>query len=383
MEEAAIDIITSSSSFLQKLEARIAITNSVLCVGLDPHEQELQVVGTNQACDAAYTFCKNLIDATLPYTCCYKPNIAFFEALGPGGIEVLVRICTELIRPHHIPILLDGKRGDIGSTAAAYATACYDVIPADAVTLSPLMGWDSIQPFVTSPYDKKGAFLLCKTSNPGSNDLLNLQLSTQEKLYERIASLTGHTWSQQTTATLGLVVGATDVAALRTVRKVAGDAVWILAPGVGAQGGNLMEACQAGMNSVGSGCIIPISRGISTAADPKEAAKEFCNMIQSIRTQIQSQQQPRDHESTPTGITTVALSTATTSTGDSSSTIQLYQKEFIEFSLQQNVLKFGTFTLKSGRVSPYFFNAGLFASGYALYMLGEAYASTIMSSSQL
>jgi len=144
---------SSSSSFFTKLEARVSQVDSLLCVGLDPHGA--QILGADyatatesQKCDAAYTFCKTIIDATLPYAACYKPNAAFFEALGArDGTNTLVRVLKEI--PPEVPILLDVKRGDIGSTAAAYAEACYDHCNADAVTLSPLMGWDSVEPFVT------------------------------------------------------------------------------------------------------------------------------------------------------------------------------------------------------------------------------------------
>jgi uridine monophosphate synthetase len=141
------------SSFFSKLEARVEEVNSLLCIGLDPHSKELfpdsdAKPTPQQKCDAAFTFCKNLIDATIPYAACYKPNAAFFEALGvEQGNATLKRVLQEI--PSNIPILLDVKRGDIGSTAAAYAEACYDHLGADAVTLSPLMGWDSVAPFVT------------------------------------------------------------------------------------------------------------------------------------------------------------------------------------------------------------------------------------------
>ena len=128
--------------------------NSLLCVGLDPHGKQIvvndddSITTQEQKCDAAFTFCKTLIDATLPYAACYKPNAAFFEALGTTyGSQTLERVIQEI--PSHIPILLDVKRGDVGSTATAYAESCYDHFHADAVTLSPLMGWDSVSPFVT------------------------------------------------------------------------------------------------------------------------------------------------------------------------------------------------------------------------------------------
>jgi uridine monophosphate synthetase len=147
---------SSSSSFFTKLEARVSQIDSLLCIGLDPHGA--QILGDDYAtstaeekCDAAFTFCKTIIDATLPYAACYKPNAAFFEALGvQDGNATLVRVLKEI--PSEVPVLLDVKRGDIGSTAAAYAEACYDHCNADAVTLSPLMGWDSVEPFVTGKF---------------------------------------------------------------------------------------------------------------------------------------------------------------------------------------------------------------------------------------
>ena len=408
------------SSFLEKLEARIAITNSLLCVGLDPHENELYSTNPNpddpnvsrrstaDHCDAIYTFCKNLIDATLEYTCCYKPNIAFFECVGPEGLAVLHRICTELIVPHHVPILLDVKRGDIGSTATAYAQACYEALPADAITVSPLMGYDSIQPFLTPPYHQKGIFLLCKTSNPGSQDFLNCHIqsstststttettTTTTTLYERIASLTSQEWHpQHPAATWGLVVGATDTIALQQVRRRISPDIWILAPGIGAQGGNLHDTLFYGMNQKGSGLIVPISRGISTQPNPKLAAQEFHQQIQTMRNQRLAEynnnnSNSNNNSSSSTNEASIA-STATLSSAppppppptDEPQLLD-HQREFIQFSIQQKVLQFGTYTLKSGRVSPYFFNAGLFHTGYALYQLGLAYATTIMTSSRL
>lgn len=271
----------------------------------------------------------------------------------------LERVCREI--PPEIPILLDVKRGDIGSTAAAYAKACFD-LKVDAVTLSPLMGWDSVEPFITGDYHDKGAFLLCKTSNPGSNDILALNLASGDTVYEHIAKLVCQ-WQTQTKAALGLVVGATDATALTKARKAAGNDVWILAPGVGAQGGDLLQALKAGLNDNANNMLIPVSRGISRAEDPAAAAKELCDNIESVRQQIKESQGSNQ--------------------ADSEESIQEYQREFLDFSLQQGVLKFGSFVLKSGRTSPYFFNAGLFASGASLFKLGRAYASSIMNSKEL
>jgi uridine monophosphate synthetase len=273
---------------------------------------------------------------------------------------------------------LDVKRGDIGSTAEAYAEACYDDpngVNADGVTLSPLMGWDSVAPFISGKYSDKGAFVLCKTSNPGSNDLLALSLSQGQTLFEKIAGL-AQTWSDKAITEsnmdtnsepprLGLVVGATDPDALSKARKACGPKMWILAPGVGAQGGDLDAACRAGLNGEGTGMLIPVSRGISRADDPGAKAKELKEGINTARQVI------------------IASRKSTDTCGDSDQKVAPYQKDFLEFSLEQGVLKFGSFVLKSGRTSPYFFNAGLFASGASLFKLGKAYAASIMSSKEL
>ncbi|KAG7345793.1 orotate phosphoribosyltransferase [Nitzschia inconspicua] len=376
----------NTTPFFVKLEARCKDIQSLLCVGLDPHFTELQLPATatlEQQCDAAFSFCKTIIDATQQYSACYKPNAAFFEALGDHGMITLKRVLQEI--PPEIPVLLDVKRGDIGTTAAAYAQAAFQHLPnVDAVTLSPLMGWDSIAPFVTEQYSHKGAFLLCKTSNPGSNDLLALNLSTNETLFERIAALSQQ-WSVQHGASLGLVVGATDASALKKARTAASNA-WILAPGVGAQGGDLEAALEAGLNAEGSGMLIPVSRGISQAERPGVAAKELVDAINAVRDKIvagNNNNNNNNNNNKTYDVDMAATSSTTSSSSSSSSSIQPYQMEFLEFSLEVGVLKFGSFTLKSGRISPYFFNAGLFATGAALFQLGNAYAAAIMASTEL
>ena len=230
---------------------------------------------------------------------------------------------------------------------------------------------------ISGKYSNKGAFILCKTSNPGSNDLLALNLSQNQTLFEQIAKLSND-WSKKAESEspspssssssycprLGLVVGATDPQALSAARKAAGQDVWILAPGVGAQGGDLDAACKAGLNDMGSGMLIPVSRGISRAADPGAEAQKLKEGINAARaTVLQSRGEKKRKQP-----------------DDDGSSIQPYQKEFVEFSLKEGVLKFGSFVLKSGRTSPYFFNAGLFSNGSALYKLGKSYAASIMAS---
>jgi uridine monophosphate synthetase len=253
--------------------------------------------------------------------------------------------------------------------------------------------------------------LLCKTSNPGSNDLLALNVTSDETLYERIATLSQQ-WNEQTQphgiSSLGLVVGATDAIALQKVRQAAPNA-WILAPGVGAQGGDLKLALQAGLNVHGSGMLIPVSRGISRAENLVQAAKELVDTINEVRGKIKASNQDNNNDHSTLTTSSIKPGDAINATQDEvkatsqdnndkavismtirtatsispSTTIEQYQREFLEFSLQTGVLKFGSFTLKSGRISPYFFNAGLFATGFALYQLGQSYASAIMAANQL
>jgi uridine monophosphate synthetase len=220
-------------------------------------------------------------------------------------------------------VLLDCKRGDIGSTAAAYAVASYDKLLATGVTLSPLMGYDSVSPFLTGDYaGKGGAFVLCKTSNPGSSEILS-------GCFEKIARLASD-WSLQANGgdsskepCLGLVVGATDPDALKRSRKAA-PGLWLLSPGVGAQGGDLDAACEAGLDASGGKMLIPVSRGISRAEDRGEKARELRDNINGARRRVVEGRGGGDE-------------------------IEAFQRDFIDFSLEMGVLKFGTFTLKSGR----------------------------------
>ena len=185
-----------------------------------------------------------------------------------------------------IPVVLDAKRGDIASTAEAYAKSAFETLGAHCITLSPYLGKDSIDPFLN--YPERGVFLLCKTSNAGSGDLQDLILAKVSEpsqglpLYEHVARL-AQTWN--TDNNIGLVVGATHIDALKRVRAAAPD-LWFLAPGVGAQGGELASALRAGLRRDGRGMLIPISRGISRAKNPKSAAAEIRDEMLSIRSAI-------------------------------------------------------------------------------------------------
>lgn len=281
-------------TFFSFLEKRVDDCSSLLCVGLDPHVSELREPSPASALD----FCLTLIKATAPYAAAFKPNAAFFEVFGAEGWTALKEVVSAIHEESKrmgskIPIVLDAKRGDIASTAEAYAKSAFETLGVDCVTLSPYLGKDSIEHFLN--YPERGVFLLCKTSNAGSGDLQNLIVTMDDRpqtmvngssskvyLYEHVAHL-AQTWN--TRNNIGLVVGATHVDALKRVRAAAPD-LWFLAPGVGAQGGELESALRAGLRSDGSGMLIPISRGISRAENPKLAAAELRDEMLHIKRQL-------------------------------------------------------------------------------------------------
>jgi uridine monophosphate synthetase len=333
--------------FFGKLDKRVQDTNSLLCVGLDPHQQDLK---DDQSGKNAFEFCKKIVDATASVAAAFKPNAAFFERLGPDGVKALKDLISYI--PNHIPVLLDVKRGDISSTAAAYASAAFDILGADAVTVSPYMGVDSVDPFNNKK--GRGVFILCKTSNKSSNDLQSLKIQGGLSVFEHVARLSETKWGKN----VGLVVGATDVNALRRVRAVA-PKIWILAPGVGAQGGDLEGVLKSGLRREdASGVLITVSRGISRADSPRFAAENLAKMISDFRTNMLASSEKKVDD-------------------DKTSSLASYQREFIDTAMRLEVLRFGSFTLKSGRISPYFFNAGLFRTGAAMNVLCRSYASAI------
>ena len=256
--------------FFDALDARAQAVNSLLCVGLDPHANRPE--GANH--EAAKAFCLNVIEQTSDSVLAYKPNIAFFEAFGPEGIVALHEIMNAV--PDEIPVILDAKRGDIGSTTAAYATAAFETLGADAITANPYLGADALGPLLERP--EKGVFVLCKTSNPGSDDL-QTKLIDGEPLYVHVARMT-QSWSEYNN--LGLVVGATWPDALIETRKAAPNA-WFLAPGVGAQGGTVESSLAAGLRSDGLGMLVTVSRSVTQVDDPASAARALRDEINANR----------------------------------------------------------------------------------------------------
>ena len=310
-------------SFFSRLEDRARQVDSLLCVGLDPHMPDLPA----PTAQAARAFCLRLIEATSEYTAAFKPNSAFFEAFGPQGIAVLYDVIAAV--PASIPVILDAKRGDIASTAGAYAQAAFQALGAGAVTVSPYLGRDSVEPFLAD--GEHGIFLLCKTSNPGAADLQDLPVSFGgQRLYEHVARL-ALSWNSRDN--VGLVVGSTQLEALRQVRAIA-PGLWFLAPGVGAQGGDLRAALQAGLRSDGLGMLIPVSRLLSRAADPRQAARELRDQINCERTDAI----PVSRDAISCVSTTGAISVPSGTLADG--------------LLEAGCVKFGKFTLKSGLESP-------------------------------
>jgi uridine monophosphate synthetase len=261
-------------SFTSRLESRARQIDSLLCVGLDPHPSDLPA----PTAQAALDFCLRLMAATADVALAFKPNAAFFEIYAAEGIEALQKVITAA--PPDVPVILDAKRGDIASTAQAYARAAFETLRAGAITVNPYLGYDSIEPFLRDP--QRGVFLLCKTSNPGASDLQDLRVSgsgASLTVFETVAQL-AQGWNRRDN--LGLVVGATHPEALARARLLAPD-LWILAPGVGAQGGDLQAALHAGLRPDGLGLLLPVSRSLSRASDPQQAALRLRNEINSIR----------------------------------------------------------------------------------------------------
>lgn len=254
-----------TSSFTAKLERSWSVNNSLLCVGLDPLLDRLPTP-FRQSKHNVFAFNRAIIDATAPYSCAFKPQIAHYAALG---IEDQLELTIDWIRttwPQHL-IILDAKRGDIGSTAELYAQEVFCRYNADAVTLNPYFGGDALLPFLS--YADRGCFILCRTSNPGS---LEIQQQGEPPLYLQIASAAANRWNDNCNA--ALVVGATWPEELGKVRQEAPE-LPILVPGIGAQQGDLRAVLQQGLNQAGTGLLISASRSLlyaSSDADFAEAA---------------------------------------------------------------------------------------------------------------
>lgn len=241
-------------TFLQKLSNAWTTNNSLLCVGLDPDMNKFPAELAGQP-DAIFTFCKTIVDATADLACSFKPQIAYFAALRAE--DQLEAICRYIKTTYpNIPIVLDAKRGDIGATAEQYAREAFERYDADAVTVNPYMGFDSVAPYLE--WKDRGAIVLCRTSNAGGSDLQFLDVGGKP-LYQHVAQLVADKWN--TNGQCSLVVGATFPNEIAQVRALIGD-MPLLIPGVGAQGGDVESTVRAGRTTNGTGMMINSSRAI-------------------------------------------------------------------------------------------------------------------------
>ena len=266
--------------FFAKLREAIQRNHSFLCVGLDPDPARLpegDVAAFNRA----------IVEATADLVCVYKPNLAFYEALGPQGMEVLQRTLEAI--PKGIPVIADAKRGDIGSTAEAYARALFDVYGFDAATVNPYLGGDALSPFLERA--DKGVFVLCRTSNPGGADLQDRLIAADghaRPLYEVVAELARDKWNVH--GNVGLVVGATYPEELGRIRQLCPDMTFLL-PGVGAQGADVAAAVRNALDEGGGGFIITSSRQILYASSGRDYAQAARRVAKALRDEINRQRE--------------------------------------------------------------------------------------------
>ena len=250
--------------FMQALRERWTGANSLVCVGLDPEPAKFPA-HLRERPDAVFEFCRDIVDATADLACCFKPQIAHFAALEAE--HTLQRLIAHIHDKHPgVPVILDAKRGDIGSTAERYAAEAFDRFGADAVTLNPYLGRDSVQPFLERA--GKGVVLLCRTSNPGARDFQDLDCGGKP-LYQRIAATIANEWNEAGNCLL--VVGATWPRELAEVRAIVGD-MPLLVPGIGAQGGDVEAVVGQGATADGQGLLISSSRAILYAGNGEDFA---------------------------------------------------------------------------------------------------------------
>ena len=266
-------------TFIEKLRQAWLNSNSMLVVGLDPDPVRFPRELQNRP-NAIFDFCSGIIDATAPFACAFKPQIAYFAS--QGAESQLEDLCAYLREKHPaLPIILDAKRGDIGSTAEHYAREAFDRYQADAITVNPYMGTDTLEPYLARR--DKGVIVLCRTSNPGGSDLQFIESADGTPLYLKVASLAAERWNSHDQC--ALVVGATFPEEIAKVRERVGD-MPLLIPGIGAQGGDIQATVGAGADSQGWGMMINSSRAILYAGGGDTWRDAAANAAQATRNAI-------------------------------------------------------------------------------------------------
>ena len=266
-------------SFMQRLRDRWNDADTLLCVGLDPDPAKFPDAFVDDE-DALFSFCRDIVDATAAYACAFKPQIAYFAAHN-GGEAALQRLVAHINGSHPaVPVILDAKRGDIGSTAEQYAVEAFDRFGADAVTLNPYMGRDSADPFLQR--NDRGCIFLCHTSNPGARDFQELAVDGAP-LYQHVARAIAGDWNAA--GNCALVVGATFPEELKVIRGIVGD-MPLLIPGVGAQGGDVEAVVRNGATADGTGLVINSSRAILYASSGAGYAEAAADAARELRDAI-------------------------------------------------------------------------------------------------
>jgi len=269
----------SDAPCMPLLHERAIHFDTRLCIGIDPVRERLPEVLSNDP-DPMLTFCMTIVDATAEYALAFKPNMAFFEADGAEGLDRLQALMAHI--PNEIPVILDAKRGDIGPSSEQYARMAFDTFGADAVTVNPWMGRDSVQPFLN--YEERGIFLLAATSNPGAADFQSLEVEG-ETISARVARTASY-WNE--CGNVGLVVSATRPEEMIRLREAAPDLPFLV-PGVGEQEGDVGQVMKASLNYLNEGVIISVSRSILYTRDPEfdrgaeQAARAFRNLLNDAR----------------------------------------------------------------------------------------------------
>ncbi|MCP4753354.1 MAG: orotidine-5'-phosphate decarboxylase [Proteobacteria bacterium] len=265
-------------SFSKKLSTIWHNNNSLVCVGLDPDISRFPHHLKKES-DSIFKFNKAIIDSTHDLVCAYKPQIAYFAA---ASAETQLEKTIDYIKSNYpdVPVILDAKRGDIGSTAEMYAKEVFVRYNADAVTINPYLGLDSVEPFLR--YEDRGIILLCRTTNSGANDIQDL-IVDGEPVYKKVAKLISEKWNYNKNCLL--VVGATGPAQMSEIRDIDGNMVFLV-PGIGAQGGDIEKIVSAGQTSTGAGLIISSSRAILYASSKEDFAEAARNATQTLRNTI-------------------------------------------------------------------------------------------------
>lgn len=318
-------------NFFKKLTRAAEARSSLLCVGLDPR---VSIPAGESAFDTIVAETRRIVEATAPFAACYKPNSAFYEQHGDEGIRALAE--TIRLIPEDIPVLLDCKRGDIGSTAEAYARYAFDYLRADAVTVAPYMGRDAAEPFLA--YDDKGIFVLARTSNPSASTFQG-RLLEGRPLYREVAA-EALSWSDR----VALVVGGNTLEAVAELRGAHPDA-WILAPGIGAQGGAAEPAVEAGCRADGLGLLLVAARSIANAEDPSVAAEE-------LRAASWRGVERAARGAASAGAAGRPATNGSAGVGSSAGADPM--EPLLQGILESESFKLGTFTLKSGKSSPFY-----------------------------